>query len=81
MTDDIDLRQEIERFRAKRRRPVRKILNSYEKYSNLFDLQEQTESDDEFKMDDDESETISTNTSENLYVPLKERRRQQVSSV
>ncbi len=38
MTDDIDLRQEIERFRAKRRRAVRKILNSYEKYSNLFNL-------------------------------------------
>jgi hypothetical protein len=27
MTDDSDLRQEIERFRAKRRRAVRKILN------------------------------------------------------
>ncbi len=50
------------------------------KIIQIFDLQEQSESDDEFKLDDDdESETINKNTDENVYVPLKERRRQQVS--
>ena len=47
-----------------------------------FISQQESESDDEFKLDinddDDQSDTTSKTTSENAYVPLKERRRQQV---
>ncbi|CAF3634332.1 unnamed protein product [Rotaria sp. Silwood1] len=43
---------------------------------------EQSESEDEFKLDhDDESETINKNADENVFVPLKERRRQQLQRV
>jgi hypothetical protein len=40
------------------------------------------ESDDEFQIDNDDNDqvdTISKSTNENVYVPLKERRRQKVS--
>ncbi len=78
MTDDSERQKEIEKFRAKRRRIVRFECCSRKFILIIFGLQEHSESDDD---GDDESNTTNEKTDENLYVPLKERRRQQVNFV
>lgn len=54
-----------------------------EMIGSLGNFQEQAESDDEFKIDDDDDadgEDLNTKNG-NVYIPLKERRRQQVDDV
>ncbi|CAF2108652.1 unnamed protein product [Rotaria magnacalcarata] len=60
MTDDKAIREEIEKFQAKRRRI------------------EQSESEDEFKLDDDHESKM---RDESTFVPVKERRRQKLQRV